>query len=126
MIGLLASIPFGVKITLFLLGLLFFLTYRYLTKNFGYWKKQGIVFEKPVPLFGSVAGQFLLKEHPLQWAQRLYKKHEDEPFIGFYQGRLPGIIIKDLELIKHIFVKDFSSFMDHGIRVYRKAMIMTW
>jgi len=117
MIGLLASIPFGVKITLFLLGLLFFLTYRYLTKYFGYWKKQGIAFEKPIPFFGSVAGQFLMKEHPLQWAQRLYKKHEDEPFIGFYQGRLPAIIIKDLELIKNVFVKDFSSFMDHGFKV---------
>jgi len=117
MIELLTSISFGVKITLLLLGLLVFLAYRFLTKNFDYWKNQGIKFVKPIPVFGSMASQFLMKEHFLLWTQKQYRKFEGEPLVGYYQGSLPGLIIMDPELIKHVFVKDFSNFMDHGFQV---------
>jgi hypothetical protein len=48
------------------------------------WKNQGVKFVKPVPVFGSVAGQFTLQEHPLTWAQRLYNEYSGEPYVGFY------------------------------------------
>jgi cytochrome P450 family 6 len=107
----------GVYITFCLIGLLVYLAHRFFTKNFGYWKSQGVKFVKPVPVFGSVASQFMMKDHVSEWAQKVYKEYEGEPFVGFYQGRLPALMVMDPQLIKNIFVKDFSNFMDHSFHV---------
>jgi len=117
MFGLFASVPFGLKVTLSLLGLLVFLIYRFFTKYFNYWKEQGVIFDKPVPIFGSVSSSILLKEHLTHYIQKLYHKHEGEPFVGYFQGRTPTFMPIDVGLIKRIFVKDFSHFVDHGFTV---------
>ncbi|CAB3365184.1 Hypothetical predicted protein [Cloeon dipterum] len=121
MFGFLWSFPLGLKITLGLLGLLFFLVYRYLTSTFDHWKKKGVKFIKPWPIAGSTATIMLMKEHLLHFHQRVYKEYEGEPFIGFFQGRLPTLMIFDTELIKRIFVKDFSHFVDHGFKMSEEA-----
>lgn len=36
-------------------------------------------------------------------------------YVGFYAFRSPIVILKDLELIKQIGVKDFDHFVDHRV-----------
>jgi hypothetical protein len=117
MLGFLASVPLALKVTISLATLLILLLHKYFTKYFNYWKDKGVPYENPVLLFGSVSSQILLKEHILHYAQRLYRNYEAEPFIGYFQGRTPILFVKDLDLIKNIFVKDFSHFVDHGFQV---------
>ncbi|XP_065338082.1 cytochrome P450 9e2-like [Cloeon dipterum] len=121
MLGLLSAIPFGIKVTFSLLATIIFLLYKFFTKHFDYWRKQGVKFIKPVPVFGSVASSFLLKEHPLEFAQRWYKENEGLPFIGYFQGRTPTLMVFDPDLIKQVFVKDFSHFVDHGFIISEEA-----
>ena len=45
----------------FILGGLLVAIYFYLTKDFGYFEKRGIPYEKPYPLFGSM-GKILFKK----------------------------------------------------------------
>jgi cytochrome P450 family 9 len=41
-----------------------------------------------------------------------YNKYKDEPFVGIMELRRPAILIRDLELLKRIYVKDFDHFVD--------------
>ncbi|XP_059491240.1 cytochrome P450 9e2-like [Neocloeon triangulifer] len=121
MLDLLANIPFGVKVTCTLLGLIIYLGYKFITKNFDYWQKQNVKFLKPVPVFGSISSVFLQKEHLCQFMQRAYHENEGEPFVGYFQGMTPTLLAIDPELIKKIFVKDFSHFVDHGFQFSEEA-----
>ncbi|XP_059478273.1 probable cytochrome P450 6a14 isoform X1 [Neocloeon triangulifer] len=121
MISFLSGIPLGVKITLSLITLLTYLVYKFFTKHFGYWEKMGVKCVKPVPIFGSASSMFLLKEHAMDFNNRLYQKYEGEPFIGLYVGRTPTLLAFDPELLKLIYVKDFSHFVDHGFKFHEEA-----
>ncbi|KAK4875965.1 hypothetical protein RN001_012387 [Aquatica leii] len=43
----------------------------------------------------------------------IYKKFSDHRYVGIYQFNEPVLLIRDLELIKQIMVKDFDFFPDH-------------
>lgn len=34
-------------------------------------------------------------------------------YVGFYQFTLPGLLIKDIDLLKQLAIKEFDSFTDH-------------
>ncbi|CAB3365186.1 Hypothetical predicted protein [Cloeon dipterum] len=114
-------ISLGLQVTLLLMGLMTYLAYKFLTKNFDYWQKKGVKFVRPVPFFGSASSVFLIKEHVLTFTQRIYQEYEGEPFVGIYMGRTPCLLSLDPQLIKHIFVKDFSHFVDHGFQFHEEA-----
>ncbi|XP_059491241.1 probable cytochrome P450 6a13 [Neocloeon triangulifer] len=107
----------GVQISLSLLGLIIYLGYKLATRNFDYWQKQGVKFLKPVPILGSISSLFMLREHPCQFAQRVYRENEGQPFVGYFQGTTQTLMAIDPEFIKQIFVKDFSHFVDHGFKI---------
>lgn len=117
MASLVPEIPFGLQVTFSLVAILVFTVYKFFTKHFDYWKKNGVTFIKPVPIFGSVMSSFLIQEHIVNIAQRWYRQFEGQPYIGYYQGRTPALMVFDPDLISNITVKDFSHFTDHGLRV---------
>lgn len=41
-------------------------------------------------------------------------------YIGIYQIHIPNLVIKDLDLIKQITIKDFDHFQDHRVIVDEK------
>ncbi|CAB3365187.1 Hypothetical predicted protein [Cloeon dipterum] len=125
MLGLEEAVHFSIKVTIALCCALFYLSYKFVTKHSDYWHKQGVNFIKPVPIFGSVASNFLLKEHVSESSQRWYKENAGQPFIGYFRGRSPTLMIFDPELIKQIFIKDFSHFSDRGFQVARRLKIRT-
>lgn len=45
----------------------------------------------------------------------LYKKYDNETYIGFHAFLKPQILIRDLDIIKSILVKDFNTFTDRGV-----------
>jgi hypothetical protein len=111
-------LPLWLKVAVGLWTMALGLLYYFFTCNFGYWKKKGVVFEKGYPFFGSLKDTMTLKEHVMISFSNIYKKYRGERFVGYYQGRSPGLLIIDPELIKSIVVKDFSHFYDHGFKVY--------
>ena len=47
---------------------------------------------------------------------KLYNKYKEKaPMFGIYFFTSPAIVVTDLELIKHIMVKDFNYFHDRGV-----------
>jgi len=35
--------------------------------------------------------------------------------LRFYVGQYPGVMVADLEIVKHMMVKEFNSFMDREV-----------
>lgn len=44
-----------------------------------------------------------------------FSTYKDYAYVGFYKLRQPAILVRDLELIKRVFVSDFSSFHDNDV-----------
>jgi len=112
---------------LFLLSLSFYFTsvitaifiglYFYITRNFNFWQKLGVPYVKPTPFVGNLKDCVLLKTTIGEQLQRIYNEHRDKPYVGIFSFDKPSLLIRDLELVKNIVVKDFQNFMDRIFRI---------
>ncbi|KAF4518426.1 hypothetical protein B566_EDAN002079 [Ephemera danica] len=109
------------ELALGLVAIVLVLAYFYFTSTFNYWRDKGVVFVKPYPLVGSMWRQITLQEHMNDFFRRIYFQYTDQPYVGFYQGPVPTLLVRDADLIKNILVKDFSHFTDHGLKISEKA-----
>ncbi|XP_061392606.1 probable cytochrome P450 6u1 [Musca vetustissima] len=81
----------------------------------GYWKRRGILHEKPKKPWGHLKGVGR-KRHISEVLQSLYDKYKGQaPFVGFYAVLKPMLLILDLESIHYILLKDSKYFMDRGL-----------
>jgi len=86
--------------------------YFHFTRNFNFWQKLGIPYVKPTPFVGNLKDCVLLKANIGEQLQRIYNEHSDKPYVGIFSFDRPSLLIRDLELVKNILVKDFNNFMD--------------
>ncbi|XP_031624600.1 probable cytochrome P450 6a20 [Contarinia nasturtii] len=97
------------------LTLLVTLGYVYVKRKYSYWQRHKIGFIEPKFPFGNLR-VIRRTEHLSQRLARFYieRKH-DAPMLGIYFMLSPILLITDLELIRHIFIKDFQYFRNRGI-----------
>lgn len=96
-----------------LLTLVSLLVYYLATKNYSYWKQRGVPSLKPIPFIGNVLTVFRLEEHLCTLLERLYFKFKGAPYFGIYIFNQPFLVLRDLDLIQKILIKDFNKFSDH-------------
>jgi cytochrome P450 len=106
------------SITLYLISVItviFIGIYFYVTRNFKFWQKLGIPYVKPTPFVGSLKECVLVKTTIGEQLQRIYNEHRDKPYVGIFSFVKPSLLIRDVELVKNILVKDFQTFMDRVV-----------
>jgi cytochrome P450 len=54
----------------------------------------------------------LLKTTIGEQLQRIYNEHSDKPYVGIFSFDKPSLLVRDVDLVKKILVKDFQNFMD--------------
>lgn len=86
--------------------------YLYVTRNFHYWAKRGILEPQPFPFTGNFGPCLMMKKSAGEFVRSLYNMGKGVPYMGFYIFDKPFFLARDPELVKHILVKDFSSFAD--------------
>lgn len=96
-----------VVLSSFLTGL-----YLWLRQNYSYWKRKGVPYVQPTPLIGNVKEVLQMKNSLGLHFADLYadEKFSKEAVVGIYTLNKPALIIRDLELIKSILIKDFNKF----------------
>ncbi|KAH8252934.1 hypothetical protein KR032_002755, partial [Drosophila birchii] len=96
-------------------ALLAIVTY-YIHQNLTYFKRRGIPFVTPHPIRGNMA-EFAKTKNIHEIFRDHYNRYRESkaPFVGFYLFQKPAAFIMDLDLAKHILIKDFSNFSDKGI-----------
>lgn len=78
-----------------------------------HWTKLGIKQEDPQFLVGNIAGTLFKTTAFPDIIQRMYNEYSEERYIGIYMFLQPTLLIRDPDLLKHIMVKEYESFMDH-------------
>ncbi|CAB3365211.1 Hypothetical predicted protein [Cloeon dipterum] len=96
---------------------LLLIVYKFGTRNHGHWHRKGVESVVAAPFVGSLWPVLSLREHMSDFFGRHYNEHKGKKFLGYYQGNTPGLLVLDPELIKSIFITDFSHFVDHGFEV---------
>ena len=104
------------EIGLFLLTV-FLGVYYWITKNFGYFKENGLPEAPGTFPFGSehMWDLMLRKTSFLKQFDGLVKKFKDEKCFGIYNFRQRDVVVKDLELAKMVLIKDADHFIDRPI-----------
>ena len=90
------------------------LFYRFMTREFGYFASRGAP-ELPGSFpFGSkyVSAMFTGSENFFTVIHRMYAEMKTKPFFGYYSLGKKYVVVNDLDLVKHVLVKDFDHFMD--------------
>ncbi|CAH0394804.1 unnamed protein product [Bemisia tabaci] len=87
----------------------------YLRKKYSYWERRGVPCSKSISFLFSNTKDLVLRRVPLAFVfQRIYNELDGHKFGGFYQMTNPALMIRDPELIRSIFVKNFSYFHDRN------------
>ncbi|XP_076040302.1 cytochrome P450 6k1-like isoform X2 [Oratosquilla oratoria] len=72
-----------------------------------YWQSKGVYVPPMLPIFGHTI--YVLKEVRFEYLHKIFTKSKT-PFFGMYQFVKPKLIVKDMEILKKILVKDFDHF----------------
>ncbi|NP_001165995.1 cytochrome P450 6AQ4 [Nasonia vitripennis] len=99
------SLDAWIFISAVLLGL-----YLYFRRNLDYWKKRGVKYVEPTLFFGNTVPCLLARKTPDVLIREIYEKGAGEQFIGFHVFNKPYLVVRDPELIKNVFIKDFNNF----------------
>lgn len=89
-------------------------TYKFFTIKYNYWKDRNVVYVKPKFLFGSQKDFMMGKKTLGEVFQDYYREYPDEKYIGLFRLRDPILMIKDPELMKYVFIKNFNCFQNRN------------
>lgn len=84
-----------------------------LTRIYTFFDERGIPYYKPLPILGSIWKAVLQRMTFAEVIRDLYNSHPDAKYVGFYDFMTPLIMIRDLDLLKSVTVKNFEHFPDH-------------
>jgi len=85
--------------------------YLYMTRNFNYWRKRGVLEIQPTAFVGNF-GSYFWKNSLSNLLKNLYDQAKGQPYIGFYIYDTPALLICDNKLLQTIFIRDFNYFTD--------------
>ncbi|KAF2887508.1 hypothetical protein ILUMI_18665 [Ignelater luminosus] len=91
-----------------------YLLYKFSVRNFDYWEKRGVPYPKPLPFIGNVFDLFTGRVGIGHLLADFYNNYKT-PYFGIYVFNKPYLILRNLELIKDILVKDFNYFPDRTV-----------
>lgn len=100
-----------------LIGLLLGSLYFYLRATFDFWQCRGVPFKKPTVLVGNFGSLLLFRKSQPEGVKEMYQWFKDERFFGVFRVRTPVLILRDPDLVKSVFVKDFAYFTNRGIPI---------
>ncbi|KAJ8718432.1 hypothetical protein PYW08_002669 [Mythimna loreyi] len=89
--------------------------YYYFTRHFNYWKNRNVPGPEPIVLVGNLKESTLRKKHLGLVIQEIYDMYPEEKVVGIYRMTSPCLLIRDLDILKHVLIKDFEAFTDRGI-----------
>lgn len=101
-------------VVLALVVVAFVLIYKLVQNRYNFWAERGFI-STPVSFpFGSLKG-FGTKFPTFEGLDGYYKTFKGKTqALGLYFFFSPSLLILDIELLKNIYIRDFTSFHDRG------------
>ncbi|NP_001341723.1 cytochrome P450 CYP9A17v2 [Helicoverpa armigera] len=85
----------------------------YLRQVYSRFSRYGVKQFRPVPILGNMTRILLKQDHFVDDTMRYYNSFPEERFVGKFEFIKELVVIRDIELVKKIAVKDFEHFLDH-------------
>ncbi|XP_076040649.1 cytochrome P450 9e2-like isoform X2 [Oratosquilla oratoria] len=76
-----------------------------------YWQSKGVYVPPMLPVIGHTYSLFSRKTNFYE-IMKEYLMKSKSPYMGWYEGLKPTLVVHDLSLLKSIMVKDFDHFVD--------------
>ncbi|KAJ0175194.1 hypothetical protein K1T71_009335 [Dendrolimus kikuchii] len=96
--------------------------YWYITKTYSYWKNRNVITPKPVPFFGNWKEAAFRRKTKGVIFEEIYKQFPNQKVVGVYRMTTPCLLIRDLDIIKHVMIKDFDLFVDRGVEFSKEGL----
>ncbi|KAK4876446.1 hypothetical protein RN001_012868 [Aquatica leii] len=109
-------------IILFMIVITCGIIYLTLTRNFAYWKMRNVPFLSPSLLFGNVLPILTGKFQASVFFHKLHSS-TNLPYLGLFVFNQPFVLIRDLDIIKHILLKDFDYFINKTVKTSKHDRI---
>nr|AJN91174.1 cytochrome P450 monooxygenase CYP9G19 [Cnaphalocrocis medinalis] len=78
-----------------------------------HFRKRDVRFIPGYPIYGNTYGSMSERKHMSDEIVEVYNAFPGERYVGFIEGTNPIMLIRDIEIIKSITVKNFDHFVDH-------------
>ncbi|XP_047995697.1 cytochrome P450 6B2-like [Leguminivora glycinivorella] len=98
------------------------LLYYHFTRTFSYWKDRNVPGPKPIPLFGNLYDSTVRSCTTGAVFKKIYENYPNEKVVGVFRMTSPTLLVRDLNILKHIFIKDFDNFADRGLEFSKKGL----
>ncbi|CRL05076.1 CLUMA_CG018180, isoform A [Clunio marinus] len=102
-----------ISLLLYFIPVALYFFYKWATKHYDYFERQGVPYKKAFPLLGSNFSSFFKKQPFNKLLLDNYQTYKKEKLYGYFEFRRPAVVLTDLKIIKQLTVKDFDYFMDH-------------
>ncbi|XP_051170741.1 cytochrome P450 9e2-like [Leptopilina boulardi] len=91
------------------------LYFYYSLKKLNIFQNHGIPYKSPMPIFGNQTPVIFRKIYMGHLIEKLYNENSKAKYFGLFDFMNPVIVLRDMELIKTVTVKNFENFPNHKI-----------
>ncbi|XP_025263909.1 cytochrome P450 9e2-like [Camponotus floridanus] len=88
------------------------LSIHYLFKNYNFFKRHNIIHIPCVPMLGNMTSIVFRRISLADFICKIYNFNPDAKYFGCYAMTMPIFLLRDPEIIKSVFVKNFEAFPD--------------
>lgn len=96
--------------------------YLFSIRTFNYWKNKNVAGPKPVPLFGNLVQSAFRQIFIGDEIKEIYEQFPNEKIVGLYRMTTPTLLVRDLDIVKAIMIKDFDLFIDRGMEFNKDGL----
>lgn len=100
-------------LTFFIVIIVFLYNHFKIDKN--YWSRRNVIGPEPTFFFGNIKDFLFKRKTQGEVHKEIYDKYPNEKVVGFFRMKTPALLVRDIEVIKNITVRDFDSFGDRGL-----------
>lgn len=84
-------------------------------EKYKYFSKRGIPFVEPTFPLGTFWSTLFGYESINSYNNRIYREFAGKKLVGMFNGVIPGILLRDPDLIGTVLIKEFTNFHDRGL-----------
>ncbi|KAF5285370.1 hypothetical protein FQR65_LT13260 [Abscondita terminalis] len=82
-----------------------------------YWKERHVKYVSAIPIFGSCLSLLTRQRSNIDFFNYVYNKYPNERYVGMFLMTEPVLVIRDPNLFKEIFIKEFKTFPNRRMTV---------
>lgn len=109
--------------TLVLFTVLIVLVIGWVSNRYEHFRRLGVDTPSPTFLVGNMGKVFTLKQQFGSLVTQWYQTYTDLPYIGYYNGLTPSILVRDPDVVKDVLIKDFASFSENDIHAGKEDLL---